>query len=316
MRLDGARITLRLQRFELIAFGAALGGLTLAAFAASAYVASLWPGAGCNMLGGDPLSFECQRAADTYYRARDMIGGLLMSPLLLITYAIGLFLGVPIVARELERGTVRLAWSLAPSRWRWYVTRVVPILLVLIGLTFAAGVATDRFFAVSHPEVDFSNSFTGYGVRGGLLASRAVFIFAIAVVVGAVIGRALPGVIIATLVATIGLWGGMQVHQEILRGEAVVVAIDDTGGGGYREGDMYIDMKFVLPDGTLVGWQYFDGGNGPYDQEGNPLYPQATLVIPGERYRFVEAREALALAGGSLIALLLAAAVVARRRPG
>ena len=40
------------------------------------------------------------------------------------------------------------------------------------------------------------------------------------------------------------------------------------------------------------------------------------LVIPGERYRFVEAREAAVLIGGSLVALLLAGLVVARRRPG
>ena len=63
---------------------------------------------------------ECERALAAFYDAPQWIGGLLLTPLLVVTYAVGLFLGVPIVARELERGTVRLAWSLAPSRWRWY----------------------------------------------------------------------------------------------------------------------------------------------------------------------------------------------------
>jgi len=40
------------------------------------------------------------------------------------------------------------------------------------------------------------------------------------------------------------------------------------------------------------------------------------LVIPRERYRFVEARESAALLAGSLVALLVAGFVVARRRPG
>jgi len=40
------------------------------------------------------------------------------------------------------------------------------------------------------------------------------------------------------------------------------------------------------------------------------------LVIPGERYGFVQAREALVLAVGSFVALLVAGFVVARRRPG
>ena len=60
--------------------------------------------------------------------------------------------------------------------------------------------------------------------------------------------------------------------------------------------------------------RYF-GGAEPFDAEGNPRYPIVDLVVPGDRYRLVEAREALVLAGGSLASLILAGAVVARRRP-
>jgi hypothetical protein len=86
-----------------------------------------------------------------------------------------------------------------------------------------------------------------------------------------------------------------------------------NGNGG--NGNLYFDQRFVLPDGTLVGYEYF-GGADPYDQNGNPRYPMVAMVVKGERYRFVESREAAALAGGSLVALLLAAFVVSRRRPG
>ena len=95
---------------------------------------------------------------------------------------------MPIVARELERGTARLAWSLAPSRMRWYLARLLPILVVLAILTFVAGIAVDRFIAATTPETDLSNSFTAFGFRGLLIASRAVFIFAVAVAVGAIVG--------------------------------------------------------------------------------------------------------------------------------
>ena len=314
MTFDSARLTFRLNRFELIAFGAALGGLVVAAFAASAYVASLTPGAECQRVF-ESTTIECQRAFDAFNSAQQSVGGLLMAPLLLVVYAIGLFLGVPIVARELERGTVRLAWSLAPSRWRWYVARVLPMLVVVVVLTFAAGVAADRFFAVSRPDLDVSASFDGYGARGGLLAARAVFIFAVAVAVGSLIGRALPSIIVAALVVAVGLWGGMQVHQGILRSEAVAVPVNQEFVGG--SGDMYLDQQFVLPDGTLVGWEYFGSdGSGPYDELGNSKYPEVMLIIPGERYRFVEAREAVALGVASILALLLAAGVITRRRPG
>ena len=312
-RFDWARLTIRLHRFELFAFGAAIIGLTIGAFVASAYVDSVRPPAECLTLNGEvPLS--CQEALRKVDDAKGLMG-LITTPLLLITYAIGLFLGVPVIARELERGTVRLAWWLAPSRWRWYLARLVPVLVILAVLTFAAGVALDRMFSASDPTGDLSRSFDGYGVRGGLVASRAIFVFAVSVLVGSLIGRALPAVIIAAVIAFFGLTGGMQVHHKILATEAVQVPIDPFAGSGGRPGDMYIDQKFKLPDGSLVGYEYFNGSD-PYDQNGQPRYPQIALVIPGERYRFVEAREALALAGGSLVALLIAGVAVARRRPG
>ena len=91
--------------------------------------------------------------------------------------------------------------------------------------------------------------------------------------------------------------------------------MDPLNGPTISRGDMYIDQKFVLPDGSLVGYEYFNGSD-PYDENGNSRYPQVSLVIPGERYRFVEAREAGVLLVGSLVALLVAGFVVARRRPG
>lgn len=312
MTLDWARLTLRLHRFELFAFGAAIVTLVLAAFASSAYLDSLRPGSGCYAIA-ETLSPTCEVAFRRFDDARQL-GSLLLAPLLAVTYAIGLFLGVPTIARELERGTVRLAWSLTPSRWRWYVARVVPILVVLAILTFVAGVAADRLFAASTPGQDVSKSFDAYGTRGGLLASRAVFIFAVSVVVGSFIGRALPAVIIAALIAAIGLAGGIQVHHKILQGEAVANPMDPNGNVASRPGDMFIDQKFVLPDGTLSREGSFNGSD-PYDQNGNPLYPMVLMVIPGERYRFVETREALVLAGGSLVGLVLAGFVVSKRRP-
>ena len=127
-------------------------------------------------------------------------------------------------------------------------------------------------------------------------------------------GRALPAVIFAAIIATIGLAGGEAVHQRILATEAVP---DPDGHERQRRQRQPVSSTsgFVLPDGSLVGYDYF-AERSPYDEIGNPKYPMVAMVVPGERYRFVETREAAALAGGSLVALLLAAFVVSRRRPG
>ncbi len=322
-RFDWFRLTLRLHRFELFAFGAAIIGLVVASFVVAAYIEGFKVPPECTTFDGGEVPASCDAA---YRRLGDAqaIGALVMSPMLLITFAMSLFLGVPVIARELERGTVRLAWWLTPSRWRWYLARLLPILLVVVLLTFATGVAADRMFAANTPSLDPGNSFDGYGARGGLLAARALFVFAVAVAVGSFIGRALPAVIIAALIATIGLSGGINIHERILVGEAVQVPADMQGDSSPQPGDKFIDQKFVLEDGTLVGYDYFfnqgdgsQGGQGdPFDEFGNPKFPMVNLVIPGERYRFVEAREAGVLIGGSLGALLIAGFVVVRRRPG
>jgi len=317
-RFDWFRLTLRLHRFELFAFGVTIIALAIGAFGAAAYIDGFRPPPECVTIV-DEVPASCELAYRRLDEAR-AIGGLVSSPLLLVTFAMGLFLGVPVIARELERGTVRLAWWLTPSRWRWYLARLVPVLLIVLVLTVAAGLASDRIFAANNPQLDVSNAFDGFGARGGLLAARALFVFAVAVFVGSFIGRALPAVIVAALVATIGLTGGINAHERILRGEAVVVPVDVSGIGdsGPKPGDKFIDQKFVLPDGTLVGYDYFFNANqgDAFDENGNPKYPMVNLVIPGERYRFVEARESAVLIGGSLVALLIAGFVVARRRPG
>jgi len=316
-RFEWFRLTLRLHRFELFAFGAAIIGLVIGSFAAAAYIDSFRPPPECVTFTQE-VPATCDSFLLKLSDAR-ALGALVASPLLLVMFAMSLFLGVPVIARELERGTVRLAWWLTPSRWRWYLARLLPMLLVVGLLTFAAGVASDRMFAANNPQLDISNAFDGYGARGGLLAARALFVFAVAVFVGSFIGRALPALIVAALVAAIGLTGGINVHERILAGEAIAVPVDmaENGDSGSKPGDKYIDQRFVLPDGSLVGYEYFyNDGLEPFDENGFPKYPMVTLVIPGERYRFVEAREAAVLIGGSLVALLIAGFVVARRRPG
>lgn len=329
MTLDWARLTFRLSRFELLAFGGFIVLFTVLTAGAAAWIDSLRPPPEClQTIGavGQTVGAAgqavgeiagCEARANAWYAAQNGIASLFFGLLLFLSFAAALFFGVPIVARELERGTSRLAWSLAPSRMRWFLARMVPVLLVLAVLTFVAGIAADRFVAALTQGVDLGNAFTNFGFRGGLIASRSIFIFAVAVAVGAIVARALPAVIITAVIATIGLSGGERVHQMILEREAIAVPVDMESGSGGKPGDMYLDQKFVLPDGSLVGWQYFNGeGTGPYDENGNPKYPQVAMVVPGERFRFVETREAVALAAGSLVALLLAGFVVSRRRAG
>lgn len=317
MSLDWARLTFRLNRFELLAFGGAVTLFIVLTVIAAARIDAVRPPAEC-LVYSETIAppAACEQLNRIWYDAQSGATGISTVLVTFLSFAAALFLGVSIVAREVERGTTRLAWSLSPSRTRWFLARTVPVLVAVAVATYVGGVAIDRYVAATVSDGDLANSFTSFGLRGLLIASRAVFIFAVAVLVGAVVARALPAVILSAAVVAALLAGGERVHLQLLAQEAVVVPTNlQTGEDGARPGDMWIDQKFVLPDGSLVDYGYFDGID-PYDEFGEPTYPVVTLLVPGERYRFVETREAAALGGGSVVALALAALVVKRRRPG
>ena len=311
MNVTSLRLAYRLHRFEAAAFA-----IVILALVASALVVAGWLDAtGYARLCLDPTGAGnppiCEAIGARYFDLQNRLAAPIGGLLPFLSFVAAALIGVAVIGREVERGTTRLAWSLAPSRRRWYLTRVLPLLVALVVVTFIVGIATDRLTAASEPGMDPANSFDGFGQRGGLIAARSAFIFAVAVVVGAMVGRTLPALIVAAVVSFAGLGGGEEIHSRIIRGEAVAVA-----AGQERPGDRWIDQQFQLPDGRLVGWDVIEQLDPPKpDVEWVPKYPMLSIVVRGERYRFVEAREAAALAAGSIVALGLGALVVSRRRP-
>jgi hypothetical protein len=83
----------------------------------------------------------------------------------------------------------------------------------------------------------------------------------------------------------------------------------------YSDRNLYIDSRFQLPDGSLATWEQLVAID-PSVMENGPNYPNVALIIPGDRYRAVEGREALAELGIAALLLVAGAVVVLRRRPG
>ncbi len=313
MRAFDLRLALRLHRFEILGFGVLVGLLSVAAVITAGMLDATGYGTHCWTGTNTP---DCEAMGRAFFGLEQTQVPMVQSILVALPFLLGAMVGAPLVARELERGTSRLTWSLAPSRLGWLVFRVVPVAVIVFTLAFVAGAALDRLWAAISPDVDIANAFSGFGSRGVVLAARATFVFAVGVAVGAVMGRVLPALMVTAVIATVGLTGGSYVHSGILASEAVWV---ETASGTGAPGDLFIDQRVRTPDGGVVTWdQLFtlvpqpeDGSNWP------PVgYTFVALVVPGERYRFVELREVGALAGGSLAALGIAGLAVRRRRPG
>lgn len=223
----------------------------------------------------------------------------------------GLLLGGPLIARELDKGTARLAWSLGPSRGRWYAQRVLPIVVVVVSTAMIIGVVGEQLIALFAPDVDLANSFVGFHLRGVLIASAALLVVSIAVAIGSIIGRPVPTLVLALALGGATLVAVTEVNQRMLAGEAVRLAEES----GYPNDLVVGEGRFELPDGRLLTWNELTAEDPtiferPFD------YPFVTFGIPGQRYREVEAREALAHVALSLVFLGAGAVVVGRRRPG
>ena len=226
-------------------------------------------------------------------------------------FVAGLLLGAPLVAREIDRGTARLAWSLSPSRMRWYVQRIAPVIVVLAIAAMAIGIVTDRLTGAMMPTADLSNSFVGFHGRGLLLATSAVMIGSTAVAVGSVIGKPLPTILLSLILGGLLVAAVAEIDMKVfLTNETVVDA-----SGQYDERNLNLDSRFQLPDGTLLTWQQLYDLDPSMAQNG-PTYPNVSMIVPGARYREIETREALAELGIAALMLVAGAVVVMRRRPG
>jgi len=112
---------------------------------------------------------------------------------------LGVFWGAPLVARELESGTYRLAWTQSVSRTRWLVTK-----LVVVGLAsvLVVGLLTLMVGWWSSPlDVVTAHRFGAgaFGQRGVAPMGYAALAFALGVALGLLIRRTLPAMA-ATLV--------------------------------------------------------------------------------------------------------------------
>ena len=306
--LTATRLTYRINRFEIRAVLIA----TILSVVVSAAVISWIRSSGyaaCLQSDG-PLAatcFELQGIGSWATR----IANLSMSLAGFFPILAGLLLGGPLVARELDKGTARLAWSLGPSRRRWYLQRVLPI-LVVVGLTaMTIGIVSEQLTALFAPGVDLTKSFIGFHTRGALIATGALLVASIAVAVGSVVGRQIPTILLALILGGVSLLAIAEVDQKVLANETVRL----TGDNQYTNDLVVGEGRFELPDGRLVTFDELAVFDPKVLEEGFD-YPYVQYGIQRERYREIETREALAQVVLAVIFLGAGAVVVSRRRPG
>ena len=147
-------------------------------------------------------------SAENHFMGSKGPGGVLLQ---LVPALIGAFVGAPVLARELETGTFRFAWTQGFGRWRWALAKLVGLAVVLAAATAAFGALVSWYY---QPEFATGSQVPGlyqdsplvtlFSLREVTFPAWTLAAFAVAALAGMLIRRVVPA-IVATLAVYAGL---------------------------------------------------------------------------------------------------------------
>ena len=148
---------------------------------------------------------------------------------------IGVFWGAPLVARELEAGTHRLAWNQTVTRTRWLTTRMGVTALAAVAVAALVGLALAWWCKPIDAAILSGQQAEGilgrsrmeppmFSARGIVPAGYAAFALALGVATGAVVRRPVPAMAI-----TLAVFVGVQIAvPALIRGHVAPTSVTTT----------------------------------------------------------------------------------------
>jgi len=202
-----AWVTWRQHRTALIGVAALLGALALGLWAIGLQLHHAYADAiACRPAS----SIACSELVFSF-NSRDtfLSSGFVLQA---IPALIGAFVAAPVLARELETGTSRYAWTQGFGRRRWTLAKLVPLALVLTAAAGAFSVLLSWYYQPYIAATSQNLPLTGWSplsgglfdLRGVVFAAWTLVAFAIGGLTGMLIRRVVPA-IVATLAVYAGL---------------------------------------------------------------------------------------------------------------
>ena len=169
----------------------AITGLHLAHVYETSGISTCKPPSNCDALRSAFLSHD--------KLLQDLLGALLLA----VPALLGVFWGAPLVARELEAGTYRLAWTQSVTRTHWLAVKVALLGLASIAVAGLLSLMVSWWSSpVDHVNM---NRFTRgvFDERGIVPIGYAAFAFALGLTAGTLVRRTVPAMA-TTLFAFVG----------------------------------------------------------------------------------------------------------------
>jgi hypothetical protein len=202
-----AGVIWRQHRFTLAGVAVLVGALAVYEWLTGETLHHAWAAAvGCHPAG----AAACQGPVNTFNYLENFVS--LGGPLQLVPPLIGAFAGAPLLAREMETGTFRFAWTQGFGRWRWALAKLTGLAVVLAAVVGTFGILVSwhyqPWFAAGNQGLgltSLSPFYTGlFDLRGLALPAWTLAAFAIGALAGMIVRRVVPA-IVATLAVYAGL---------------------------------------------------------------------------------------------------------------
>ena len=285
-----AGVTWRQHRVTLAGVAVLLGALAVWLWIAGASVHHAWAAATACHPAGSPA---CQDLDATFNGTWDNMS--LPAVLLQVVPAlIGAFAGAPVLAREVETGTFRFAWTQGFGRRRWALAKVVALAVVLAAATAAFGVLVSWCY---QPYAATGNQAMGiYGnsplvtvpsLRGVTFPAWTLAAFATGALAGMLIRRVVPAI-----VATLAVYAGLAITAAALLREhyltPLVTSSQSVPGNAWTLGQWWTKGgRFAFagnPPLNLLNefcnFTQSPGGKGGGGGPSSPVNPFAQCLAP------------------------------------
>jgi hypothetical protein len=240
-----AGVTWRQHRFALAGVAALLGALAVYLWLAGLQLHHAYAAAtACHPAN----SLACINTIGDFNAAYGSTAETIAALLHAVPALIGTFVGAPVLARELETGTFRYAWTQGFGRWRWALAKLVQL---AIAVTAAAGVFSLLFSWYFQPLFAEQGYQTPLGpgvfdLRGVAFAAWTLAAFAIGVTAGMLIRRVVPAI-----AATLAAWAGLLIAAGLFVRQHYAVPLV-TSNPNPADSNAWIMAQWWTKGGTTI----------------------------------------------------------------
>ncbi|PZS18064.1 MAG: hypothetical protein DLM57_07020 [Pseudonocardiales bacterium] len=241
---------------------------------------------------------DCDTVAQAFAAQYSWLQTLVGKILLLLLPAIaGVFWGAPLIARELDTGTYRLAWTQSVTRTRWLAAKIAVVGLASVVASGLLSLMVTWWFSPLDKVSKSRFAPSVFQVRDIVPIGYAAFGFAFGLTAGLLIRRTLPAMA-TTLVAYIAaravvlIWirphlqaplhATIALHQS---GSPDGVGVRLPGASAIHPGDWMVSAQLLDPAGrptNVIRFSAQDGCAGTHTCLNG--YHQALTYQPANRY--------------------------------